>query len=63
MQPQVRISLGGIVGDADVPDDHGIDVEFCRKVDSVTPKIKLPGWWKCIDRQQKLRLATMGIGE
>ena len=54
---------GGIVGDADVGDDHRIDADARGEVDRLPPQAELAGRRKGVDRQQHLGAALVGIGD
>src|SRR6516162_4435370 len=63
MQAQIGISARGIIGDAHVGDDYGIDLELCCRIDRVLPHLEFASRREGVDREQEPRLSRMRVAE
>ncbi len=53
---------GGVLDNADIDNDHGIDANSCRGVDCVAPDRELSSRSKGIHRQEDFGIMRMRIG-
>ena len=61
VQPQIRMTLGGISHNRRVGDDYRVRPQLHRRIDSPMPPLDLPRLGKSIDCHQHIAAARMGV--